>query len=148
MYNSHTSNCQTKAHTHIICTWPHKMKNYSGQKKGSNKKGIVFPLMGSACEGETVHSSAAKDSICMSRILFICPSNSGSLRSGEPIVMLECNSKQIRLTGSNLCTKSDQWGHVWSQKYQQYLNTGTLGEVKDNTIFVILQSSACSSSSS
>lgn len=76
------------------------MKNYSGQKKGSNKKGIVFPLMGSACEGETMHSSAAKDGIRMSQILFICPSNSSSLRAGDAIVMLECNSKQIYLTGS------------------------------------------------
>ena len=76
------------------------MKNHSGPKKGSNKKEIVFPLMGSACEGETMHSPAAKDSIRMSQILFICPSNSGSLTSGEAIVMLECNSKQIYSTGS------------------------------------------------
>lgn len=36
------------------------------EKEVIKKRGIIFPLMASTCEGETMHSSAAKDSICMS----------------------------------------------------------------------------------
>lgn len=88
----------------IIRSWPHQLKNYSGQKKGSNKKGIVFPLMGSAWKGETVHSPAYSKTVYECLESFYLSINSGSLRSGN--CCWNVKSKQIYLPGSLLFLNS------------------------------------------
>lgn len=99
MSNSYTSYCWTRLQD-IIYSWPHKMRNYSGQNRGSNKRGILYPLMAPACGGEILHSLAAKHSVyvCVCvlahpRVFPVCPSDQSSLTSWRTVPPPLCEWK-------------------------------------------------------
>ena len=110
--------------------------------------------MASACERETMHSPGSQRQYTYVPGSFHLSINSGSLWSGEAIVMLECNSKHIQTLKSRvriIYLPQIIFGQLFGiKKYWNHIHTnglardrgGTLGQIRDNKIktgYCILQ---------